>query len=145
MKARETEFITWESLVRGEVPFYCWLKACRKAHDLTQGELGRRVGCAAETVRKVEAGRRRPSRQLVELLAMALGVPPIYVPVVVQAARTTHTAIYKSSDTTPRTHRVPDQPQRRVLASEGDGTRSPRPDASSDHYWADEQQHDISA
>ncbi len=31
-----------------------WIKRRRKALDLTQNELGQRVGCALETIRKIE-------------------------------------------------------------------------------------------
>ena len=36
----------------------------------------RRLSCAVDTIRKIEAGRRRPSRQLAELLAVYFSVPP---------------------------------------------------------------------
>ncbi len=49
--------------------FGLWLKQLRKAHDLTQEELAHQVGCATITLRQIEAGVRRPSRQLVERLA----------------------------------------------------------------------------
>ncbi|GAB4416466.1 MAG: hypothetical protein Fur0044_11840 [Anaerolineae bacterium] len=47
----------------------------RRLHDLTQAELGRRVGCAVITIRRIEAGTLRPSQQIAERLAMALGIP----------------------------------------------------------------------
>jgi predicted ATPase/DNA-binding CsgD family transcriptional regulator/DNA-binding XRE family transcriptional regulator len=53
-----------------------WLRQGRKALDLTQEDLAERIGCAAETIRKIEAGRRRPSRQVAELLAETLGITP---------------------------------------------------------------------
>jgi WD40 repeat protein/transcriptional regulator with XRE-family HTH domain len=46
-----------------------WLKARRRALDLTQDALAERVGCAGETIRKVEANGIRPSKQLADLLA----------------------------------------------------------------------------
>ena len=49
-----------------EHSFGHWLQRRRKALDLTQEELARRVGCAAETLRKIEADARRPSRQIAE-------------------------------------------------------------------------------
>jgi WD40 repeat protein/serine/threonine protein kinase/DNA-binding XRE family transcriptional regulator len=48
----------------------------RRALDLTQEELARRVGCAAITIRKIEAGDLRPSQQIAERLALALAIPP---------------------------------------------------------------------
>ena len=47
----------------------------RRALDLTQDELARRVGCAAVTLRKIEAGDLRPSQQIAERFAMALAIP----------------------------------------------------------------------
>jgi predicted ATPase/DNA-binding CsgD family transcriptional regulator/transcriptional regulator with XRE-family HTH domain len=52
-----------------------WLKQRRTTLDLTQRALADRAGCSAETIRKLEADRLRPSRQLAERLALALGVP----------------------------------------------------------------------
>src|SRR5262245_58177999 len=55
--------------------FGAWLKQRRTALDLTQRVLADRADCSAETIRKLEADRLRPSRQLAERLALALGVP----------------------------------------------------------------------
>jgi len=52
-----------------------WLKQQRKALDLTQEALAKRVGCATETLRKIEADRLRPSRPMAERLAAELGIP----------------------------------------------------------------------
>jgi predicted ATPase/transcriptional regulator with XRE-family HTH domain len=57
-------------------PFGTWLKAQRAKLDLTQGDLARRVGYSPETIRKIEAGALRPSKQIVDLLGDHLGVPP---------------------------------------------------------------------
>lgn len=50
------------------------VKERRNALGLTQRELARRVGCAEITIRKIEADAYRPSRQIVERLALALNV-----------------------------------------------------------------------
>jgi predicted ATPase/DNA-binding XRE family transcriptional regulator len=50
------------------------LRHRRRALDLTQDDLARRVGCAVITIQKLEADERRPSRQLAERLADALMV-----------------------------------------------------------------------
>ncbi|GAB4169425.1 MAG: hypothetical protein Fur0039_08220 [Rhodocyclaceae bacterium] len=55
--------------------FGYWLRRRRKALDLTQEALGRRVCCSGFTIRKIEADERRPSRRLAERLAAALAVP----------------------------------------------------------------------
>ena len=56
------------------LPFGQWLKERRQARDLTQAALAQQVGCSAETIRKIEAGLRRPSRQIAALLAAKLGI-----------------------------------------------------------------------
>jgi len=53
-----------------------WLKRYRKEHDLTQAELAERASCTVFTIRKIESGERRPSRQLAGLLAKSLEIPP---------------------------------------------------------------------
>ena len=52
-----------------------WLKQQRKNLDLTQEGLAERVGCSDIAIRKIEAGQRRPSRQVAELLADIFNVP----------------------------------------------------------------------
>lgn len=52
-----------------------WVKRRRKALDLTQEELAFRAGCSKFTLRKIESGERKPSKQLAELLAIALEIP----------------------------------------------------------------------
>jgi predicted ATPase/transcriptional regulator with XRE-family HTH domain len=56
--------------------FQDWLRRRRKELDLTQEELGRQVGCAPTTIRRIESGARRPSRQIAERLAQALALAP---------------------------------------------------------------------
>jgi predicted ATPase/DNA-binding XRE family transcriptional regulator len=55
-----------------EISFGHWIKQRRRALDLTQGELARQVGCAVVTIQKIEEGRRRPSKEMVDLLAKHL-------------------------------------------------------------------------
>ncbi|GAB4433049.1 MAG: hypothetical protein OHK0015_21370 [Chloroflexi bacterium OHK40] len=59
-----------------ELPFGRLVRERRRALDLTQDELANRVGCAAITLRKIEAGVGRPSQQIAERLAVALAIPP---------------------------------------------------------------------
>jgi predicted ATPase/transcriptional regulator with XRE-family HTH domain len=56
-------------------PFGQWLKAQRAQLDLTQADLARRIGYSAITLRKVEAGALKPSKQMLDLLADHLDVP----------------------------------------------------------------------
>jgi tetratricopeptide (TPR) repeat protein/transcriptional regulator with XRE-family HTH domain len=55
--------------------FGYWLRRRRKALDLTQEALARRVSCSDFTIRKIEADERRPSRHLADRLAAALAIP----------------------------------------------------------------------
>ena len=55
-----------------EPSFGRFVRQRRRELDLTQEELARRVGCAAITIRKIEADDARPSVQVAERLAMAL-------------------------------------------------------------------------
>jgi predicted ATPase/transcriptional regulator with XRE-family HTH domain len=52
------------------------LKLRRQLLDITRDELAVRVGCAVETIRKIEVDVRRPSRQIAERLADQLAIPP---------------------------------------------------------------------
>jgi ATP/maltotriose-dependent transcriptional regulator MalT/predicted ATPase/DNA-binding XRE family transcriptional regulator len=54
--------------------FGAWLRQLRLDHDLTQEGLAELAGCAAETLRSFENGRRRPSRAIAERLALVLGL-----------------------------------------------------------------------
>lgn len=64
------------TLMATERLFSQWLKERRKALDLTQRDLAQRVGCAVVTIQKIEEGERRPSKQIAELLADHLEIPP---------------------------------------------------------------------
>jgi WD40 repeat protein/serine/threonine protein kinase/DNA-binding XRE family transcriptional regulator len=75
-----------------EPTFGSIVKEHRRLHDLTQTELGRRVGCAVITIRRIEAGTLRPSLQIAERLAMALGIPLEERAVFIRLARTASTA-----------------------------------------------------
>ena len=55
--------------------FGAFVRQRRRELDLTQDELARRVGCAAITLRKIEADDLRASVQIAERLAMALAIP----------------------------------------------------------------------
>src|SRR6266576_5616658 len=59
----------------GTISFGQWLKQHRKQLDLTQEELADRIGCSVVAISKIEAGVRRPSRQMAELLADLFKVP----------------------------------------------------------------------
>jgi predicted ATPase/DNA-binding XRE family transcriptional regulator len=58
-----------------EPPFETWVKRRRIELDLTQPMLARKMSYSAETLRKVESGRLKPSVQMVALLAKHLAIP----------------------------------------------------------------------
>lgn len=59
----------------GDQSFGSWLKQQREKQHLTQKELALRLHCATVTIRKIEAGERRPSAYLAELLADFFSLP----------------------------------------------------------------------
>jgi transcriptional regulator with XRE-family HTH domain len=65
-----------EVMMSDSPSFGAWLKRRRKALDLTQDALARLVGCSVVSIRKFEGDTQRPSRQLAELLAAQLQLPP---------------------------------------------------------------------
>src|SRR5262245_22040796 len=52
-----------------------WIRQRRAALDLTQELLAEQVGCAVDTIRALENGRRRASREMAERLATVLHIP----------------------------------------------------------------------
>ncbi|MCB0193098.1 MAG: AAA family ATPase [Anaerolineae bacterium] len=60
----------------GDIPFGEWLRRRRRGLDLTQQELARQAGCTVSTLRKIEAGERRPSKVLAAQLAAHLNIAP---------------------------------------------------------------------
>lgn len=69
------------------ITFGQWIRQRRRILDLTQEELAGKIGCSVSAVRKIETGERRPSRQIVGLLAEALKIPPEDRPVFTKVAR----------------------------------------------------------
>jgi transcriptional regulator with XRE-family HTH domain len=62
--------------MNSSVSFGNWLRQRRKALDWTQAQLAERVGCSLALIRKLEADERRPSKQIVGILAQILDLPP---------------------------------------------------------------------
>src|SRR5262245_51630984 len=67
--------------------FSAILRQRRRDLDLTRTELARRVGCSPDTIKKLEEGERRPSKELAELLADHLHIEPSLRANFVMAAR----------------------------------------------------------
>src|SRR5262245_6986456 len=63
-----------EYAMRDEGEFGRLLYRLRRARDLSQEDLGQAAFCSRDTVKKLEAGQRRPSRQLAAQLADVLGL-----------------------------------------------------------------------
>src|SRR5215216_5120721 len=70
-----------------ETSFGEWLRQQRRMLDLTQQALADQVGCARITLRQIESGGRKPSKELAQILLSKLGVPEIEQPQWVQFAR----------------------------------------------------------
>ena len=93
-----------------------WIRRRRRALDLTQEALAQQVGCAPGTIRKIEADERRPSRQLAELLADHLAIPPTERGAFLKAARA-ELAVDHLAAPTPPADQAAAAPQLRVLPS----------------------------
>jgi len=63
-----------------EISFGEWLRQRRRMLDLTQQALADQIGCARITLRRIESGGRRPSKELAQILLSKLGVPEIERP-----------------------------------------------------------------
>ena len=57
------------------LPFGEWLRKQRRALDLSRQDLAHQVGCAEITLRRIEAGRLKPSKALASILLQKVGIP----------------------------------------------------------------------
>ncbi|MBV9788859.1 MAG: tetratricopeptide repeat protein [Chloroflexi bacterium] len=74
-------------MTSSEQPFHLWLKQRRIELDLSRVELADLIGCSLATIRQIEQGRRRPSRQMAERMARYLQIPADERPAFVRLAR----------------------------------------------------------
>jgi predicted ATPase/DNA-binding XRE family transcriptional regulator len=58
-----------------EISFGIWLHKQRRALDLSQQTFANQVGCAEVTLRRIEAGTLKPSKELASILLEKLGIP----------------------------------------------------------------------
>src|SRR6266508_4949452 len=58
-----------------DISFGEWVRQRRHILDLTQQELADRVGCARITLRRIESGALKPSKELAQILLEKLGMP----------------------------------------------------------------------
>ena len=61
--------------MQDEISFGSWLRKQRRTLDLTRQTFADQVGCAEVTLRRIEAGTLKPSKQLAQTLLEKLGVP----------------------------------------------------------------------
>src|SRR5689334_7304644 len=87
-----------------------WLRARRRALDLTQDDLARRVGCSVVTIRKIEADERRPSRQITERLVDSLRIPADQRAAIITLARAEPYLDPAPGETPERSLRAPQRP-----------------------------------
>ena len=102
--------------------FGYWVRRRRKALDLTQGELARRVGCAEVTIQKIEADERRPSSQIAALLAEHLRIPLNEQSTFLQRARG-ELAVDQLPTSTPDGGHIPSSPA--MAATDAPAVRPP--------------------
>ncbi len=69
-----------------------WVALRRKALDMTQRALATQTKCALVTIKKIELGERRPSRELAEAIASSLEVATLHRITFVECARGLRTA-----------------------------------------------------
>src|SRR5215216_1310362 len=70
-----------------EISFGTWLRKQRRTLDLSQKTLANQVGCAEVTLRRIEAGRLKPSKELANILLEKLGIPEVERPQWISFAR----------------------------------------------------------
>src|SRR5687768_12192062 len=58
-----------------EFSFGTWLRKQRRALDLSMKVFADQIGCAQITLRRIEAGTLRPSKELANILLEKLGIP----------------------------------------------------------------------
>src|SRR4051812_16379866 len=58
-----------------ETSFGVWLRKQRRAMDLSRQAFADQVGCAQITLRRIEAGTLKPSKDLANILLEKLGIP----------------------------------------------------------------------
>src|SRR5882672_10831676 len=62
--------------MKGITTFGYWVKQSRRMSGMTQAHLALLMACSVETIKKIEANKRRPSLQMAELLAYHLKIDP---------------------------------------------------------------------
>jgi predicted ATPase/DNA-binding XRE family transcriptional regulator len=66
--------------MQDEISFGGWLHKQRRTLDLTQQAFADQVGCAEVTLRRIEAGTLKPSKELAQMILEKLGIPEMELP-----------------------------------------------------------------
>src|SRR5689334_19719082 len=111
--------------MRDDDEFGRQLRQLRRARDLTQQDLAQAAFCALDTIKKLESGRRRPSRQMAIQLADVLGLDAAERAAFLAATRQMLLMIrhWRPRPARPSSCRTISQPN--SLASSGANRRSP--------------------
>src|SRR6476620_1196386 len=88
----------------GDGTFGGWLRQRRKELGYTQDELAELANCSGATIRKLEAGNRRPSEELAATLAARLEIPSGEVEAFLRLARGDGAAPGQAAPTTSPAH-----------------------------------------
>src|SRR5512134_843632 len=70
-----------------ELSFGVWLRKQRRALDLSRQALAAQMGCAEVTLRRIEAGTLKPSKELASILLEKIGIPETERPQWISFAR----------------------------------------------------------
>ena len=70
-----------------EISFGAWLRKQRRALDLSRQAFADQLGCAEVTLRRIEGGTLKPSKELAGILLEKLGIPESQRPQWVSFAR----------------------------------------------------------
>jgi predicted ATPase len=70
-----------------EISFGIWLRKQRRALDLSRQVFADQVGCAEVTLRRIEAGTLKPSKELASVMLENLGIPETKLPQWISFAR----------------------------------------------------------
>ena len=62
-------------MINEEIPFGTWLRRERRRLDLSRQALADRAGCAEITLRRIESGTLKPSKELARILLEQIGIP----------------------------------------------------------------------
>src|SRR5215212_397124 len=83
----DTKTDTNRKTMQEEISFGIWLRKQRRALDLSRQAFANQVGCAEVTLRRIETGTLKPSKELANILLEKLDIPQTERPQWVSFAR----------------------------------------------------------